>query len=128
MPPRPNQCSLLHLRKQQSLAVPTRRLAATIAKHAPLAARQAQQFQRYTMAKLERNMPMLCRWGNSLGLRIPRYVADCAHLQAGDVLKIRLLDSGEILVSPVSPVPVSKGPAPDCSESKQTSTETLSQW
>ena len=40
----------------------------------------------------------LSRWGNSLGLRIPRYVADCAHLQAGDVVQVRLLDSGDILI------------------------------
>jgi len=54
-------------------------------------------------------MPMLCRWGNSLGLRIPRYVADCAHLKAGDILKVRLLDSGEMLISPAKPRSISVG-------------------
>lgn len=43
-------------------------------------------------------MPMLSRWGNSLGLRLPKYVTDRAALQAGDQVHVRLLDSGEILV------------------------------
>lgn len=46
----------------------------------------------------------LSRWGNSLGLRIPRYVVDCAHLKAGDELLVRLLDTGQILVCPANPV------------------------
>ncbi len=48
-------------------------------------------------------MPKLCKWGNSLGLRVPAYVADCAHLKAGDQLSVRLLDSGDILVRPMKP-------------------------
>lgn len=43
-------------------------------------------------------MPMLSRWGNSLGLRLPKYVTERAALQAGDQVHVRLLDSGEILV------------------------------
>ena len=43
-------------------------------------------------------MTMLSRWGNSLGLRLPKYVTERAALQAGDQLYVRLLDSGEILV------------------------------
>ena len=45
----------------------------------------------------------LCRWGNSLGLRIPRTIADVARLKAGDQLVIRLLDSGDILVRAANP-------------------------
>lgn len=43
----------------------------------------------------------LCKWGNSLGLRLPKYVAERTGLQAGDYVFIRLLDSGEIMVRPV---------------------------
>lgn len=43
-------------------------------------------------------MPMLSRWGNSLGLRLPKYVTERAALQPGDQVHVRLLDSGEILV------------------------------
>ena len=43
-------------------------------------------------------MTMLSRWGNSLGLRLPKYVTERAALQAGDHVYVRLLDSGEILV------------------------------
>ena len=43
-------------------------------------------------------MTMLSRWGNSLGLRLPKYVTERAALQAGDHVHVRLLDSGEILV------------------------------
>jgi len=76
-------------------------------------------------------MPMLCRWGNSLGLRIPRYVADCAHLKPGDVLKVRLLDSGEILVSPAIPRSVTVGQADSATENcapPLSAEEVLEQW
>lgn len=43
-------------------------------------------------------MAKISRWGHSLGLRIPKYVADRAGLQAHDQAYVRLLDSGEILV------------------------------
>ena len=43
-------------------------------------------------------MTMLSRWGNSLGLRLPKYVTERAALQSGDHVHVRLLDSGEILV------------------------------
>ena len=45
----------------------------------------------------------LCRWGNSLGLRISSYIVDCAHLRAGDQMEVRLLDDGDVLVRPVKP-------------------------
>lgn len=38
----------------------------------------------------------LCRWGHSLGLRIPLVIAQTAGLRAGSYLEVRLLDCGEI--------------------------------
>jgi antitoxin MazE len=43
----------------------------------------------------------LCRWGHSLGLRIPSAIAQVAGLRAGSYLEVRLLDSGEIRLRPV---------------------------
>lgn len=43
----------------------------------------------------------LCKWGNSLGLRLPKYVTERVGLTAGDYVFVRLLDSGEIMVRPV---------------------------
>ena len=43
----------------------------------------------------------LCRWGHSLGLRIPYVIAQAAGLKAGSYLEVRLLDSGEIRLRPV---------------------------
>lgn len=40
-------------------------------------------------------------WGHSAGLRIPRAVMDVAGLQIGDEVRIRALDSGDVLVTPV---------------------------
>lgn len=45
----------------------------------------------------------LCRWGNSLGLRISSYIVDCAHWQAGDLLEVRLLENNDVLIRPVKP-------------------------
>ena len=46
----------------------------------------------------EKPMPKLCRWGNSLGIRVPVHIAERAALQIGDSVYLRLLDSGEILI------------------------------
>lgn len=43
----------------------------------------------------------LCRWGNSAGLRVPRHVMDVAGLQIGDEVHVRVLDSGDVLITPV---------------------------
>lgn len=43
----------------------------------------------------------LCRWGHSLGLRIPSAIAQVAGLRAGSYLEVRLLDSGEIRLRPI---------------------------
>lgn len=42
-------------------------------------------------------MTMLSRKGNSLDLRLLKYVTERAAVQAGDHVYVRLLDSGEIL-------------------------------
>ncbi|PUE51453.1 hypothetical protein B9Z45_14510 [Limnohabitans sp. 2KL-17] len=43
----------------------------------------------------------LCRWGHSLGVRIPSVIAQAAGLKAGSYLEVRLLDCGEIRLRPV---------------------------
>ena len=45
----------------------------------------------------------LCRWGNSLGVRISSYIVHCAHWRSGDLLDVRLLDNGDVLIRPVKP-------------------------
>ena len=46
-------------------------------------------------------MPMLCNWGHSVGLRIPKAVLDSAQLGPGDECLCRTLDNGAILVTPI---------------------------
>jgi antitoxin component of MazEF toxin-antitoxin module len=43
----------------------------------------------------------LCRWGNSLGVRLPKYVVERTGVHPGDYLFIRLTDAGDIVVRPV---------------------------
>lgn len=43
-------------------------------------------------------MATVSAWGNSLGLRLPKYVTERTAIRAGDQVYVRLLDSGEILV------------------------------
>ena len=47
-------------------------------------------------------MPKICRWGNSLGLRLPKEIAAAAGLVSGAIVRVRLLDSGALLVTPLS--------------------------
>lgn len=42
----------------------------------------------------------ICKWGNSLGLRIPAAVAQVAGLRHGSPVSVRLLDNGSLLVIP----------------------------
>ena len=51
----------------------------------------------------------LCVWGNSLGIRLPKYVAEVANVQAGDHLYITVNDAGEILIRAVKPRGVNPG-------------------
>lgn len=45
----------------------------------------------------------LCVWGNSLGVRLPKYVAEVAKVEAGDHLYITVNDAGEIFIRAVKP-------------------------
>ena len=48
----------------------------------------------------------ICKWGNSLGLRIPAAVAQVAGLKTGSAVSLRLLDNGSLLVTPRSAIAV----------------------
>lgn len=45
-------------------------------------------------------MTVISKWGNSLGVRLPKPVAEAAGLTAGLQVGVRLLDNGCILVTP----------------------------
>ena len=40
----------------------------------------------------------LSKWGNSLGVRLPSYIAERTGLRNGDYLYIKLMDSGDIVI------------------------------
>ena len=42
------------------------------------------------------------KWGNSLGLRIPKSFADDAGIEAGSAVDITLVD-GELVIRPITP-------------------------
>ena len=60
----------------------------------------------------------LCKWGNSLGVRLPAYVAERAALRAGDYLYVRLTDAGDIVIRPVKARDIPAGCMPDESPPK----------
>ena len=45
-------------------------------------------------------MTKICKWGNSLGLRLPAPIATAAGLKTGNHVGVRLLDNGALLVTP----------------------------
>ena len=47
-------------------------------------------------------MTRLNRWGGSLGLRLPKEIAAAAGLVSGAIVRVRLLDSGALLVTPLA--------------------------
>lgn len=47
-------------------------------------------------------MTKICKWGNSLGLRLPAPVALAAGLKNGARVGVRLLDNGSLLVTPLA--------------------------
>lgn len=52
----------------------------------------------------------VCKHGNSLSIRIGAQIARTTGLRAGDLVSVRLLDSGDIRVRPLSGVvPASLG-------------------
>ena len=50
---------------------------------------------------LEEKMQKLTRWGNSVGIRINAHILASARLKSGDLVYLRLMDSGDIRVRPV---------------------------
>ncbi|MDP2367416.1 AbrB/MazE/SpoVT family DNA-binding domain-containing protein [Rhodoferax sp.] len=54
----------------------------------------------------------LCVWGNSLGVRLPKYVVERTAVKAGDYLFITVTDGGEIVIRPVKPRGVHPGYGP----------------
>lgn len=44
----------------------------------------------------------VARWGNSLGLRLPKSVAEAARIEEGDAVEI-VVDKGAILIRPARP-------------------------
>ena len=54
----------------------------------------------------------LCVWGNSLGVRLPKYVVERTAVQPGDYLFITVNDAGEIVIRPVKPRDMHPGYAP----------------
>lgn len=45
-------------------------------------------------------MSMVCKWGHSLGVRLPKAVAEAAGVKEGTEVSVRLLDNGCLLVIP----------------------------
>ena len=75
----------------------------------------------------------LCKWGNSLGLRVPQHIAERASLRAGDYMYVRLMDSGDIVIRPVSARDIPAGYLPDETPPKAktevlTDAEVKAQW
>ena len=54
-------------------------------------------------------MIKICKWGNSLGLRLPKETAANAGLLAGSRVTVRLLDNGSIIVTPLVAAVTSTG-------------------
>lgn len=46
-------------------------------------------------------MPKISRWGNSLGVRLPKEIAAAAGLVSGDLVRVRLMDCGALMVTPI---------------------------
>lgn len=74
----------------------------------------------------------LCKWGNSLGVRLPAWVAERTGLRPGDYLFIRLMDSGDIVIRPVSARDIPAGYMPDDAPPKGmpvlTDEEAMDKW
>lgn len=72
----------------------------------------------------------LARWGNSMGLRISREIIESAGWMAGEILCLRLLDSGELMVRAAKPRAIPDGyKVPDKEALREpTDAEILAQW
>jgi antitoxin MazE len=45
----------------------------------------------------------ISRWGNSLGLRIPKHIAEGLGLSANDEVECRI-EQGQLMVKPIKPI------------------------
>lgn len=73
----------------------------------------------------------LSKWGNSLGVRLPKYVVERTGLAPGDYLFIRLTDAGDIVIRPVKARDIHAGYVPDDSPPKPkmpTNKAVLAKW
>jgi antitoxin component of MazEF toxin-antitoxin module len=75
----------------------------------------------------------LCKWGNSLGLRLSQYVIERTGLSLGDQLFVRLTDAGDIVIRPVKECDVHAGYAvddapPKFKQGKPSDEEVLANW
>lgn len=75
----------------------------------------------------------LCKWGHSLGIRVPQHIAERASLRAGDYMYVRLMDSGDIVIRPVSAREIPAGFLPSggaliAKSEVMTDEEVLAQW
>ncbi len=43
----------------------------------------------------------LSKWGNSLGVRLPKLIVEQARLRAGDQVEVSVAESGQVLLTPV---------------------------
>lgn len=46
-------------------------------------------------------MSMVCKWGHSLGVRLPKAIAEAGGIKDGTEVSVRLLDNGCLLVTPL---------------------------
>ena len=60
----------------------------------------------------------LCKWGNSLGVRLPQYVVERTGVRPGDYLFIRLNDAGDIVIRACKARDIHAGYVPDDSSPK----------
>lgn len=54
----------------------------------------------------------LAKWGNSLGLRLPKYVEERLAIGPGDYVFVTVTDANEIVVRPVKQKEIRLGYAP----------------
>ena len=75
----------------------------------------------------------LCKWGNSLGVRLPQYITERTGLRPGDYLYILLTDAGDNVIRPVQAREVPAGYKPDDFQPKVknevlTDAQSLADW
>ncbi len=70
----------------------------------------------------------LCKWGNSLGVRLPQYVVERTAVRSGDLLYIRLTDEGLIVIKPVSARDIPVGYLPNDSPPKVENNTVEAKW